>query len=53
MATVKWVAAGKQNPPVKEPLLLIVSAAGSPPDAQLMDQSEVDASYWSDEKRFR
>jgi hypothetical protein len=52
MATIKWVVAGKQPPPVKQRLLLIMTAAGSPPDAQLIDRSDVEVGYWTG-NRFR
>jgi hypothetical protein len=44
--TIKWTTADK-NPPAKERLFLIVSAAGQPPDANLMDKSEVKIGYWT------
>jgi hypothetical protein len=47
MPTITWFALGKLKPPAKERLLLIVSAAGSPPDANLMGQSEVEVGYWT------
>jgi hypothetical protein len=46
MTTIKWMTAG-QNPPAKEPLLLIVSAAGLPPDVSLMGKSEIEVGYWT------
>jgi len=46
MANIEWLRSDQQ-PPVKERLLLIVDAAGSPPDAQLMDKSEVVVGYWT------
>jgi hypothetical protein len=49
MATIERVAAGEQIPPLQERLLLIVSAAGRPPDAQLIGQSDVEVGYWTGE----
>ena len=46
MTTIKWMAADP-NPPVKERLLLIVSAAGQPLDVQLMGKSEIKIGYWT------
>jgi hypothetical protein len=43
---IKWTTAGK-NPPTKERLFLIVSAAGLPPDAALMGKSEIEIGYWT------
>jgi hypothetical protein len=46
MTAIKWTSAG-QNPPAKERLFLIVSAAGHPPTLELMDKSEVAIGYWT------
>ena len=46
MADLKWTNAA-HPPPIKERLLLIVSAAGKPPDAQLMGTSEIVVGYWT------
>lgn len=47
MATLKWVAVSTHLPPVKERLLLVVSAAGLPPDIRLMGQSDIEVGYWT------
>jgi hypothetical protein len=47
MPSIKWIRPEEERPPVKEHLLLIVDAAGSPPDAQLLDKSEVLVGYWT------
>jgi hypothetical protein len=46
MTTIKWMTAD-HDPPAKERLLLIVSAAGLPPDAKLMGKSEIELGYWT------
>jgi hypothetical protein len=46
MTTIKWTTADK-NPPAKERLFLIASAAGQPPDLALMEKSEVKIGYWT------
>jgi hypothetical protein len=43
--TIRWTT--EKNPPAKERLFLIVSAGGQPPDAKLMDKSEVKIGYWT------
>jgi hypothetical protein len=50
---IDWKMAGYETPPVKERLLLIISAAGDPPDTQLMDQSEIAIGYWTNSSGFR
>jgi len=47
MPSVEWIRPGEERPPVKERLLLIVDASGSPPDAQLMGTTEVMIGYWN------
>jgi hypothetical protein len=46
MAVIKWTTADR-NPPAKERLFLIVSAAGSPPDASLLGKGEIEIGYWT------
>ncbi|WMT78762.1 hypothetical protein [Bradyrhizobium sp. Ash2021] len=46
MATIKWMTVD-QKPPAKERLLLIVSAAGQPPDVKLIGKSEVKIGFWT------
>jgi hypothetical protein len=46
MSAIKWTTADK-NPPSKERLLLVVSAAGLPPDLKLMGKSEIEIGYWT------
>jgi hypothetical protein len=48
--TIKWTSTDK-NSPAKECLFLIVSAAGQPPDAKLMDKSEVEIGQWKPSRR--
>jgi hypothetical protein len=43
---IDWKAAGEEKPPIKERLLLILSA-GDPPDKQLMDFRELGLGYWT------
>jgi hypothetical protein len=38
---IEWFTIKENQPPKNERLLLIVSAAGEPPDAQLMDKCEI------------
>jgi len=45
--TIHWVQSGEHDPPVGKRLLLIVTAAGEPPDAQLIGLSEVVVGYWT------
>jgi hypothetical protein len=45
----KWIKSGAERPPTKERLLLIVSAAGEPPDVRLMGTSEIIIGYWTGE----
>jgi hypothetical protein len=47
MPNIEWIRKTDQQPPVKERLLLIVDAAGSPPDLLLMGMSEVVVGYWT------
>jgi hypothetical protein len=47
MPTIDWRAYPLRIPPAKERLLLIVSAAGFPPDAQLEEKSEIEVVYWT------
>ena len=46
---IDWFKCGEQQPPTRERLLVIVSAAGEPPDSQLMDKSEIVIGYWTGE----
>jgi hypothetical protein len=46
---IDWFKCGEQQPPTRERLLLIVSAAGESPDSQLMDKSEIVLGYWTSE----
>jgi hypothetical protein len=46
MTTMKWTTVDK-NPPAKQRLFLIVSAAGQPPTLELIDKSEVAIGYWT------
>jgi hypothetical protein len=41
-----WFTIEEKQPPKNERLLLIVSAAGEPPDAQLIDKCESAIGYW-------
>jgi hypothetical protein len=43
---IEWFGVDEKRPPKNERLLLIVSAAGEPPDAQLMDKCEIAIGYW-------
>jgi len=45
----RWIKTGEERPPTRERLLLIVSAAGEPPDAPLMNTSEIAMGYWTGE----
>jgi hypothetical protein len=47
MSKSDWVDPKLKALPTKVRLLLLVSAAGNPPDAQLMDKSEVVVGYWT------
>jgi hypothetical protein len=47
VSKIDWVDPKLKAPPTKVRPLLLVSAAGSPPDAQLMDKSEVVVGYWT------
>jgi hypothetical protein len=44
---IDWFKCGEQQPPTRERLLLIVSAAGEPPDSHLMDKSEIVIGSWT------
>lgn len=45
---INWIATNnKRLPQDKQRLLLIVSAAGSPPDARLIGKSDVVVGYWT------
>jgi hypothetical protein len=44
---IDWVMPGEEPPPTNRRLLLIFSAAGEPPDAQLMGMSEVVIGFWT------
>jgi hypothetical protein len=46
-AIINWIKAGEETPPTKERLLLIISAAGSPPEGQLIGKSEIIVGYWT------
>jgi hypothetical protein len=46
---IEWFECAERRPPTKERLLLIVSAAGEPPDSQLMNKSEIVIGYWTGE----
>jgi hypothetical protein len=48
---VEWFTIEEKQPPKNERLLLIVSAAGDPPDVQLMGKYELVIGYW-DGHRF-
>jgi hypothetical protein len=45
--SIEWFEIPKERPPAKKRLLLIASAAGDPPDIQLMSRSEIVVGYWS------
>jgi hypothetical protein len=49
MPAIEWIRYGQEQPPIQERLLLIVSAAGEPPDALLMGKSEIFVGYWTGE----
>ena len=49
MASFRWIKFGTERPPTRERLLLIVSAAGEPPDVRLTGKSEVVVGYWNGE----
>jgi transcriptional regulator with XRE-family HTH domain len=44
---IEWFECGERAPPTRERLLLIASAAGEPPDSQLMNKSEIVTGYWT------
>jgi hypothetical protein len=46
MTAIKWTWAG-QNPPAKERLFLIFSAADEPPTLELIGKSKVEVGYWT------
>jgi hypothetical protein len=47
-STFKWIqSGGTRQPPIKKRLLLLISAAGAPPDVRLMDTSEIMIGYWT------
>jgi hypothetical protein len=48
MMAIKWMTTDVR-PLAKERLLLIVSAAGDPPDGQLIGKSEVKIGFWTGE----
>ena len=50
---IDWKAAGEKTPPIKERLLLIISAAGSLPNTQLVGQSEMVVGLWTRSSGFR
>jgi hypothetical protein len=45
VTTIEWVPVGEKIPPVKERLLLIVSAASLQADKQLEGQSEIEIGF--------
>jgi hypothetical protein len=47
MPSIDWKAYPLQIPPVKERLLLVISAAGLPPDARLIGKSEIEIGFWT------
>jgi hypothetical protein len=47
MTTIKWTTADHEQPPAKERLFLIFSAAGEPPTLELMGKSKVEVGYWT------
>jgi hypothetical protein len=46
MAAIEWTTAGR-DPPAKERLFLIFSAADEPPTLELMGKSKVEVGYWT------
>ena len=46
-STLQWIKNGAEPASPKERSLLLVSAAGEPPDALLMGQSEIVIGYWT------
>jgi hypothetical protein len=50
---INWKVPDIETPPAKERLLLVISAAGSPPDIQLLGQSEIIIGYWTNSSGFR
>jgi hypothetical protein len=47
LQTIDWNVYPPRIPPVRERLLLIVSAAGQPPSLKLIGKSEVALGYWT------
>jgi hypothetical protein len=47
---LEWFTTQEKCPPTYEPLLMIVSAAGRPPNVQLMGKCEVVTGYWDGDR---